>query len=126
MPKSLLNLAMAGGAKRWRFALRPTFEPGSPFREPWATSGADTGRKAEAVGDNFCSPLETVVLETKGSFSAATEAALKPPSRGLALKWAVLSADALRLRAVNTLLDLAEWSSGEKTVSLVSGVPSWL
>lgn len=82
IPKSLLNFAVACGVNNWRFAPWPMF---IPLKDPWATSGTETGRNAEAVGDNFCSPLEALLLETKGSFSAAAETAPKP-STGLAWK----------------------------------------
>jgi hypothetical protein len=126
-PNSSLNLAVAWGwgAKSWRFAPKAAFGPGNTFREPWATAGMDRGRNAEAVGDSFCSVLMTVVLETKGSLSATAEASAKP-STGLTGKRTGGSEGPPRPTAVGALLHLAELSSGEKTVSLVSGVASCL
>ena len=45
----------------------------SSLCELWATKGVETGRKADAVGDNFCSNLKALELEVKGSFSAADD-----------------------------------------------------
>ena len=74
MPDSVLNGVLLCTRRSSRLAGRLLPMSGYSFKVPWATKGIDTGRNAEAVGDNFWTGLDVVALETKGSFSAVPEA----------------------------------------------------
>jgi hypothetical protein len=72
-PRSVLRSAEAGRRVCWSFKPEVTSGSEDPSAEPQASRGAEKGRKADAVGDSFCSALVAVVAVvvpvTKGSFS---------------------------------------------------------